>query len=219
MNKLLIPNTCQVPNVILDKVMPRIGNASLRVLLAITRFTYGFDDPSTRKISYTRLQKATALSRQAVANGINGLGNLITIKSGRKNERVENEYSLNLDIATGELVNELDPSTNLTSQRRVKRLVNEVDSLKPSIFKPNNCSSPIKTKSKLPASPAQIAAFAKFYQAYPLHKGRAPAEKAWLALNPDPELTAMIMVAVARYAEETGDTEPKRIKHPTGMAQ
>lgn len=104
MNKLLIPNTCQVPNVLLDKVMPRIGDASLRVLLAITRFTYGFGDPQPRKISDTRLQRATGLSR-GVANGINGLGSLITIKAGPKNERVENEYALNLDIATGELVN------------------------------------------------------------------------------------------------------------------
>jgi hypothetical protein len=126
MNKLLIPNTCQVPNVLLDKVMPRIGNASLRVLLAITRFTYGFGDPSPRKISYTRLQRATGLSRQGVANGINGLGSLVTIKAGPKNERVENEYALNLDIATGELVNGVDWSTNLTSQRRMKRLVNGV---------------------------------------------------------------------------------------------
>src|SRR5688572_4881929 len=102
MSKLLIPNTCQVPNVLLDKAMPRIGNASLRVLLAITRCTYGFGDSKPRKISYTRLQKATGLSRQGVANGINGLGNLVTIKPGPKNERVENEYSLNLDVATGE---------------------------------------------------------------------------------------------------------------------
>lgn len=58
-----------------------------------------------RKISDTRLQRATGLSRQGVANGINGLGSLITIKAGPKNERVENEYALNLDIATGELVN------------------------------------------------------------------------------------------------------------------
>jgi hypothetical protein len=137
MSKLLIPNTCQIPNVLLDKVMPRNGDASLRVLLAITRLTYGFGDPEPRKISYTRLETATGLSRQGVANGLNGPGDLINIKRGPKNERIENEYALNLDVATGQLINEIDQTTNLTRQRRVNGLFNEVDSLKPNESKPN----------------------------------------------------------------------------------
>ena len=31
-SRLLIPNTCQVPNVLLDEVMPRIGGVALKVL-------------------------------------------------------------------------------------------------------------------------------------------------------------------------------------------
>lgn len=116
MSKLLIPNTCQVPNVIFDEVMRRISDPALRVLLAIVRKTYGFQKYSDT-VSLTQLQKITGLSRQGVVNGIRALGSLVKIKRGG----IEgNEYSLNLDVKTGELVNAVDQSMGLTSQRSVK---------------------------------------------------------------------------------------------------
>jgi len=111
MSKLLIPNTCQVPNVIFDEVMGRISDSSLRVLFAILRFTYGFQKRSD-KISLGQLERMTGLSRPGVVKGIKCLGLLVTIRKGRQAKRESNEYSLNLDIATGELVNGFNQLTN-----------------------------------------------------------------------------------------------------------
>src|SRR5262245_40474862 len=107
MSKLLIPNTTQVPNVLLDVVMRRVSNPALRVLLAVVRKTYGFQKQSDH-ISLTQLQELTALSRQGVVNGIKTLGEIITVRQGK---REGNEYALNLNVATGELVNGIDQST------------------------------------------------------------------------------------------------------------
>jgi hypothetical protein len=62
MSKLLIPNTCQVPNVLLDEIMPRIGGVALKVLLAIVRQTYGFGVPS-RQIGLKKLSQAYRTER------------------------------------------------------------------------------------------------------------------------------------------------------------
>ena len=64
MSRLLIPNTCQVPNVLFDEVMPRLSDSSLRVLFAIVRFTYGFQKAADR-ISLGQLQKVTGMSQLA----------------------------------------------------------------------------------------------------------------------------------------------------------
>lgn len=113
MSRLLIPNTCQVPNVLFDEVMPRLRPGALRVLLAIVRFTYGFQKHSD-KISFSQLQKATGLSRWRVNEALKDLGKFINIKHGAKG-RGANEYSLNLDISTGQLVTNSDQSHKVTS--------------------------------------------------------------------------------------------------------
>jgi phage replication O-like protein O len=134
MSRFLIPNTTQVPNVLLDVVMREVSNPSLRVLLAIVRKTYGFQKQSDH-ISLTQLQEITGLSRQGVVNGARALGSLIAIRHGK---REGNEYALNLNVATGELVNGVDQSTRLTSQRGAKTLVNGVDTQNQIRTKPNS---------------------------------------------------------------------------------
>ena len=114
MSKLLIPNTTQVPNILLDEVIPKLPPGALRVLLVIVRFTYGFGKSSDR-ISLKQLEGVTGLSRWGVVQGIKALETLINIRPGAKG-RGANEYSLNLDIVTGQLVNKVDQSDNLTSQ-------------------------------------------------------------------------------------------------------
>jgi hypothetical protein len=224
MSKLLIPNTCQVPNVLLDEIMPRIGGVALKVLLAIVRQTYGFGVPS-RQIGLQKLSKLTGLSVQGVLNGTKELGGLIAVTRGPTNTRVSNEYALNIDVSTGQLLNEIDQSKDLSSQKIHNRLLKRVDSLKPNL-KPNKKEStesdkPIpdslstKAKRKLTRpDPAVLAAFGPFYEAYPRHEGRQDALEAWLKLNPDAELIPVIMAAVERYAGEVRDTERKYILHP-----
>lgn len=218
MSKLLIPNTTQVPNILLDVVMPAIKNASLRVLLAVARKTYGFQKAAD-DISLTQLQKLTGLSRQGVVNGIAGLGNLLGVENG--NDGI-NRYRLNVDVSSGELVNLFDQSKKLTSQkhdlkgsqrsRHTKLNKNKTNKT----TEPNGSSIPShfeKRKQSVP-DPAALAAFDRFYHVYPRHVGREDALKAWLKLNPNAELIAMLMVAVPLYAAEVAGTEPKYILHP-----
>ena len=49
----LIPNSTQIPNVILDKIIPGIPNAEAKCLLYICRRTYGFHKEKDR-ISLTQ---------------------------------------------------------------------------------------------------------------------------------------------------------------------
>lgn len=80
---------------------------------------------------------------------------------------------------------------------------------------PDSLSTKGNRKPTRPApDPAQLEAFTRFYEAFPLHVGRAEAEKAWLTLNPDTALAVTIVAAARRYAEGVRDTEPKYIKHP-----
>ncbi len=106
MSRLLIPNTTQVPNILLDRLMAELKDTSLRVVLAIVRLTYGFQKRADR-ISLTQLQRMTGLSRQGAVSGIAALGPLLNVRPGAKG-RGANEYSLNLDVSTGQLVNHFD---------------------------------------------------------------------------------------------------------------
>jgi phage replication O-like protein O len=147
MSRLLIPNITPVPNVLFDCVFLNLRPGALRVLLAIVRLTYGWQKVSDR-ISYTQLQKVTGLSREGVNHALKELGNLLTVKQGQKG-RGANEYSLNVDISTGELVRNLDQSEKLTSQNRAKEVVRKVDPSKeriPKKEKPSDSLVPIVEK-------------------------------------------------------------------------
>ena len=139
-NKLLIPNTCQVPNVLIDDVMPRLPGSAVKIMFAVVRKTYGFGKRAD-KLSFTTLQKLTGLSRDAVNEGIKALGSVLIITPGVKNHpglKGLNEYALNLNVDTGELVGKSDWSENLTSQKSRKKLVRNSDSSKPNSSKPNS---------------------------------------------------------------------------------
>ena len=135
MTRLLIPNTTQMPNVLLDVVMPRLSGSALKVLLAIVRQTYGFQRESS-KLSFNYLQRLTGLSRDAVNRGIKVLGPLLTVQPGLKNVPTlagVNAYALNLDLATGELVRITHRSEIQTSQKTGQKPVRNSDSIKPNI--------------------------------------------------------------------------------------
>ena len=140
MSRLLIPNTTQVPNILLDTVIPKLPPGAVRVLLAIVRKTYGFQKSSDR-ISIKQLRTLTGLSRQGVIRGTRVLGAMMKIKPGSKG-RGANEYSLNLDTSTGQLVNKVDQSDILTSQLRRQKVVKKVDPPKPSIQNQDTSISP-----------------------------------------------------------------------------
>ncbi len=71
-----------------------------------------------------------------------------------------------------------------------------------------------KSRPARQPDPAQVDAFAGFWQAYPRHEARQDALKAWMKLAPCSALTAEIMTGVKRYAETVKDSERKYIKLP-----
>ena len=101
-SRLLIPNTTQVPNVLLDKVMPLLPPGPLKVLLVIARFTYGFQRDSD-KIGFKQLAEAAGLTRRSAINAVKFLGDLINVKLGGPG-RGANEYSLNLNVSEAQLL-------------------------------------------------------------------------------------------------------------------
>jgi len=234
-SKLLIPNTTQVPNVFLDKIMPLLSAGPLKVLLAIARFTYGFQRRSD-KIGFKQLGKATGLSRRSAIEAVKFLGELIHVKPGGPGKGA-NEYSLNLDITEAQLL-ALNQRTKAaggeagctseagyTSAIQRKKVVKQAAPFQTKYSKPNNraeLDKPIpdsvpnkRGRKRTQPDPAVFAAFERFWQGYPRRVGRQDALKAWLKLNPSPALTEAIITATARYGDEVRNTEAKYIKHPT----
>lgn len=121
------PNYTQIPNALLDNLMKDMGEAELRVVLAISRKTFGWHKDKD-KISLTQLQDITGLSRQGVINGIDaGIERGIILKEP---DGVSFIYSLIIEDADEtsqrsrpEVVNEID----YHSQRSRLALVNVVD--------------------------------------------------------------------------------------------
>ena len=119
----LKPNSTQVPNVILDKLMYRLPDAEFRVVIYICRRTYGFQRESDQ-ISYsqfidgivkrdgTRLDGGCGLSRPSVSKALNTLIELnLIIKE--KNARGD-IYKINLDVDLRQVVKQLDQLSSLT---------------------------------------------------------------------------------------------------------
>ena len=115
------PNYTQIPNIMLDSMMQDMGEAELKVVMAIARQTFGFHR-KRKMMSLSYLAKATGMSRQGVLNGITA-----ALESGivrRRKAGLSWQYEL---IIEDEPVNEVDQSTSAASQRSRLELVNEVD--------------------------------------------------------------------------------------------
>lgn len=110
-----IPNYTQIPNSLLEQ-LAKMPESAVRVALAVARKTFGYH--KTRDLlSLSQIMELTKLSRQGVLNGIEYLeANNWVIRTPAGQSFV---YQL--------LVNEVDQSTNLTSQPSRPEVVNEVD--------------------------------------------------------------------------------------------
>jgi len=139
-NKLLIPNSTQIPNVILDKVLPCISEADARCLLYICRRTYGFRKQRD-KISLTQfvggivsrqgevLDYGTGMSRPAVVAALKNLSGAGLIKVIK--EKSGNSFELSCELFVDKYVE--------------KGLVNEVNRLR-KLTRASKLSKPIQVK-------------------------------------------------------------------------
>lgn len=129
MSRLMIPNTTQIPNVILDHWMPYLSDAQLRVVLYIARRTYGFgkdaDSISLKQMSEgikkkdgTVLDHGTGLSKAGVVKACNQLSSekyQVLIREKRSDDRGGDSvtmYRLNLDRKP--------PQENKANKKRIK---------------------------------------------------------------------------------------------------
>lgn len=113
----LKPNSTQVPNVILDKLMYRLPDAEFRVIIYICRRTYGFQRESDQisftqfidgivKRDGTRLDGGCGLARSSLSKA---LASLIEMKLIIKEDNSKgNYYKINLDVDLKEVVRLLD---------------------------------------------------------------------------------------------------------------
>jgi predicted transcriptional regulator len=162
----LIPNSSQIPNVILDLVLPRISEAEARCLLYICRRTFGFHKDEDN-ISFTqfesgiktsqgrRLDFGTGLSRPAVNTALQNLIKVGVIFVQQRSRG--NRYKLNLHMDVDKVVNEINQLRGLTrsgksSLPKVVKQVNTqnlVKKEKPSIRDPvNNLSTELRDLTK-----------------------------------------------------------------------
>ncbi len=128
MPRVLLPNSTQIPDVILDLWMAELSGAELKVVLYVARRTYGFgkecDNISLNQIASgikkrdgTVLDRGTGLSISSVTRAVKSLEEqrflIRRTNINDKNEHEENTYSLNLDW-TGEVLpnSENPPSKN-----------------------------------------------------------------------------------------------------------
>ncbi len=133
-----IPNSTQLPNIILDKVFPLIPEAEARCLIYICRRTFGFHK-GTDRISFSQfmdgikdrrgtvLDYGTGLSRQAVSVALKNLAKAEAIKVIKS--RKGNVYEINLLMDVDKVVNLVDQSRELTrsSLRNRPKAVYQVD--------------------------------------------------------------------------------------------
>ena len=134
----LIPNSSQVPNVILDLVLPRISEAEARCLLYICRRTFGFhkeeDNISFSQFEHgiksrqgKQLDYGTGLSRPAVNTALQNLIKVGVIFVQQRS--MVNRYKLNLHMDVDKVVNEINQLRELTrsSKSSLPKVVKQVN--------------------------------------------------------------------------------------------
>lgn len=112
------PTHTQTPNEIFA-LLPVLGEAELKVTLAIIRDTFGWQSPgAATERSLTELMSITGLSKQGVLNGL---------EAGQSRGTIYKIRGSGMKAAYGLVVNEVDRSTEWTGQPSRPKLVNVVD--------------------------------------------------------------------------------------------
>ena len=99
MGGILVPNAFQVPNEVVDEGwLKELGGAEIKVLIFITRKTFGFNKIGGDRIPLSQIIDGTGLSRQTAVSAIQVLENcqLIRVARGKSEDGVRkmNFYQL-----------------------------------------------------------------------------------------------------------------------------
>lgn len=146
--KNLIPNSTQIPNVILDILLPRLSASEGKCILYICRRTFGFHKESDR-ISFSQfvggikdrygkvLDYGTGLVRASVTQALKNLVRAEAVTLVRKTSK-GNCYQINLNMDVDKVVQKLDQSRKQTrsSPKNEPKVVQNMD--------PQNLGNPVK---------------------------------------------------------------------------
>lgn len=146
-NTILIPNSTQIPNVILDKIIPGIPSAEVKCLLYICRRTYGFHkerdrisltqftDGITSRDSREKLDYGTGLSRPSVVEALRNLiGSGIVIPT---KDNKGNYYELNCELLGDKYVEKVVVK-KINQLRKLTRISKENLPKQVKLFNPQN---------------------------------------------------------------------------------
>ncbi len=117
-----IPNSTQIPNIILDFLLPNLPEAEGKCLLYICRRTFGFQKESDR-ISFSQfengikkedkiLDMGTGLSRPTISGALANLGEAQAIFSRKSSKG--NLYKINLEMNAEQVVKKINQLRILT---------------------------------------------------------------------------------------------------------
>lgn len=86
MQKLIL-NSTQIPNVLLDEIMPQLSGVEFKIIMTIARQTYGWHKEADR-ISISQLKLKTGTSNGSIGNALKNLKSMglikVTNKTGRE---------------------------------------------------------------------------------------------------------------------------------------
>lgn len=102
-----IPNSTQIPNVFIDKLMPVVSPATWKIISFVSRKTYGWGK-QWDEISITQIEKGTGLSNRCVIDTMTELRDAGVVLRGEQ-KSYGWEWSLNLDCEVDDAIELLRP--------------------------------------------------------------------------------------------------------------
>lgn len=144
------PNYTQIPNLLLDDLMPHMGEAELKVTMAIARQTFGYHRTKI-KLSISKLQELTGASRPTVTKGIQAGIDRGTIIRAENGDSFVYELAINDDTVSASKDSLLVKEVNQPSKESLPELVKNVYQNTPVLKKEKE-----REERKMPAPAAQL---------------------------------------------------------------
>ena len=231
MTRSLIPNSTQVPDIILDEWMPHLSGAELAIVLAVARKTFGWGK-SFDRIGTAQMIELTGLARRAIQMACDSLGAVGILAIRVAGDGVTaNAYKLNMDAPDSVLAalttrTDAAKSKSATAAQKSSEIdgggAKNAPGAKNALVQKKTIggakNAPGGAQKMRPSRDTlrntiqethteQVcvrfspADFAEFWQAYPHKQAKDDACKAWRKLNPDTALREIMLSAIAKAKE------------------
>lgn len=169
----------------------RIPGEEMQCLLVVIRKTYGFGKKSDF-ISKSQFAAITGIKRPNVTRALNSLVSKKILAVIKKDTTEISNYSINKDYYSWLAGIKKDTTPRQAGIKKDTALVSKKIPTKETLTKEIKSICPKPEKASAPNSPT----FEGFYSAYPKHKAKPAAEKAWKKLNPSQDLFEKMIKAL-----------------------